>query len=884
MKFNFRKIASVLASAAMLGSTIGVAAAANMYPAPFVVGGTGDVAIVYGSATPDSQDLASATVLSTDLASKITVVESTTASDTATPLFTSSTKIYVNDTLNSVKSVLTKSELPVTLAKETISGNAEATITQTMDIGSNPRLIYARQPTSSDDPVLGIGTSTTRGNYIYNVTASFSKTMNFTHVDTKGQSFKMFGQKFTVSSSTDATNLVLLKSAEKVDLTNDNPTKDVTVDGKKYTVELVSASDTSATIKITNEAGTSETKEISEAASKKVNGLTIAVDTADETNLKLSASVIAGAQKVTITDASSITTGDESTVVDGTYVDFVSTTNPHNISQLRFSVYAASSDKDSIFPGKAFVDPVFGSFKIDFTGLNIAESDADKRETLTIRNSGNDTLTIKLTPQGADEKELTWAFNTTGAGNPSGILLADGDGRNITIREGAQTFRSEQIVVGNQEEGRLVKVSTISNSSSTDYNQDKVEFTDVFLKDDDDKYVTYTTSLTSEGAGTVTIGGKSYTVTYSGTSDASEESRSVRLNYPDSSGAGSMVVYPTIQTSKGARLWFYKPLNISYTNWDGTSNNLTQVRFPDGDGYTDVTFASDLVLANGYGFNVTFGTTTTSVNASIAGSSASGSIGRLTYNFTSEGLGANRTTIYLVAPTGAIIKDPAVAFFEEKDDNSNYEATIVDLEAGTTSDDGIGVNNVYRSWLASTNTGGTDNFADTLASSSQKTKISDLWGTITLKDGTDNDQAWVSISYPDEQVYAKIYADVAAGSATSSGVVQVVKDTEVDSVKTKNLIVVGGSCINTVARMIVSATATGAVCGEDWTAATTVGAGQYLIQVVKASEAVTGGSESKVAVLVAGYEAAETANAVTKLKEGTVATDAGTKYIGPQVG
>ena len=42
MKFDFKKITSVLASAVMLGSTIGIAAAAN-YPSPFIVGGSADV-------------------------------------------------------------------------------------------------------------------------------------------------------------------------------------------------------------------------------------------------------------------------------------------------------------------------------------------------------------------------------------------------------------------------------------------------------------------------------------------------------------------------------------------------------------------------------------------------------------------------------------------------------------------------------------------------------------------------------------------------------------------------------------------------------------------------------------------------------------------------
>jgi hypothetical protein len=47
MRFNFRKISAIAASALMTGMTLGVAAAAN-YPAPFVSGGVANVAVVYG--------------------------------------------------------------------------------------------------------------------------------------------------------------------------------------------------------------------------------------------------------------------------------------------------------------------------------------------------------------------------------------------------------------------------------------------------------------------------------------------------------------------------------------------------------------------------------------------------------------------------------------------------------------------------------------------------------------------------------------------------------------------------------------------------------------------------------------------------------------------
>jgi len=97
-----------------------------------------------------------------------------------------------------------------------------------------------------------------------------------------------------------------------------------------------------------------------------------------------------------------------------------------------------------------------------------------------------------------------------------------------------------------------------------------------------------------------------------------------------------------------------------------------------------------------------------------------------------------------------------------------------------------------------------------------------------------------------------------------------VKDSEVDSVKTKNLIVVGGSCINAVAGGLL-----GSACGPSFTEASGVGTGQFLIQ--SFGDAFTTG---KIALLVAGYEVADTTNAATYLRTQTVDTTAGNKYLG----
>ncbi|MEX2017418.1 MAG: hypothetical protein WD876_03010, partial [Candidatus Pacearchaeota archaeon] len=150
---------------------------------------------------------------------------------------------------------------------------------------------------------------------------------------------------------------------------------------------------------------------------------------------------------------------------------------------------------------------------------------------------------------------------------------------------------------------------------------------------------------------------------------------------------------------------------------------------------------------------------------------------------------------------------------------------------------------------------------------------SDLASKVTFDDSADEFD--FTIEYFGEEVTADV--QVVAGGSVGSGTADLggvlVTDAEVSSVSSKNLVVVGGSCINTVAANLVG----GAYCGAAWTSATGVGTGQYLVQSY-ASPYSTG----KVAVLVAGYEAAETAAGASRLvnQGSTIDTAVGNKYLG----
>jgi hypothetical protein len=865
MRFNYRKIASVLASAVMLTSTVGFASAA-VYPAPF--SSTGGV-VVYG-----------ADGLKTDVIAAIKVQNSIKATSTTSPtvstsgesaaLFTGSSKININDSLNNVKTVLTETELPTVLKKQSFSGNVDATITQTIDIGSNPRLQYAKQPTSSDDPALGFSLSTNTANYIYNASASFSRAVNFTSADSENREITLFGEKYTIGSATDSINIVLFKSSTKLNFDSSGTTsEEVTVNGKKYTIELVSASTSSATIKVTDEAGTSDQQQITTGSSRKVNGVSMAIITADSNNLKYTASLTAGADKITLTSGSPVTVGDSATNIDGTLVTFGGT--PTNLTKITVSVAATSSEKDAIKPGDEYTDPVFGSFKVSMAGGFNIDTNSSARETMLIQSSGDDKLQVKLTNAAGKEATVQYIKTRTTTDTSSQLQYGD-DGLNITVAEGAPIFKNEYVMVGNEDTGYLLKVS-ITNSSS-DYANDKVVFTNAFDSSD-----TYTSVQSAEGTGTVTIGGKVYGVKYFANDITSQDAWNISLDYPDSPST-EVIVYPTFQTLKGAKAFLYEKvrINLNATTMGSQSNAIvSKLKFPNGNGYTDatVTYSHD---GEQWNISNSAGTVLGTINTSRTTSAgATVSVGQIKYYINGSG-STNSVDISLVNPTdNTKITQPAFGIIEEKDDNSAYNVVIVTTTPGTTSTNATRVDDVRRTWSADA----TFN-AVTWASNSNKASDIDLFGTIGTKDSGDSNHPKMEISYPDEQIYANAYitkndAVVTPGGGTGSatGGLTAIEDSLISSYQDSNLIVVGGSCVNKVAAKILESE--DPICGADFTTKTQVGLTQYIIKTVKSPY-----NEAKIAVLVAGYEAADTVSAVDKLLEGAT-TDVDTSKVYPEL-
>jgi len=166
MKFNYKKVASVLASAAMIGSTMGAAFAAT-YPAPFVSGGSSDVAIVVGSGT-GAEDTIAASDIGVNLATKVTTGVATGTTDPtggeSKLIERSQDSLNLRDTLSGTlsSSTIDNGDLPTLLASGTYKDdlNSEFKYTQKLTLGSNLQINYfANSNYLESTPTVGINLS-----------------------------------------------------------------------------------------------------------------------------------------------------------------------------------------------------------------------------------------------------------------------------------------------------------------------------------------------------------------------------------------------------------------------------------------------------------------------------------------------------------------------------------------------------------------------------------------------------------------------------------------------------------------------------------------------------------------------------------------------------
>lgn len=795
MKFNFRKIASVLTGAVMLSSTVAFAAAAN-FPAPFVKSGAGDYAVVYGSTAVAGTDNVAAADINAFLTGKVTTTTTTTAVANVTAptdgdfvmLERTSDKFNLGDQTDDFQTSLDSEDLPVILADGTYTNDAsdDFDYEQTITLGAlnfswqqdnryNDKKPFAGFDLVSGDPIM---------NYTLDFTdAAEASSWSGSSSDLQGTIIKMLGRDYyisDVSATSNGVSLTLLDTANSVRIA-EGDSQTITVGDKTYEVKVLGVSDGTTDSVSLSVNGVEISSDLEEGDTAKVKGEDVYVgvkkiSTSSKESVANTATVTIGTGQLVLENGQEVELNGNPLSDDDKYADYLlnayitnSSTNLEAITlewEANDNVWL-SAGKSLVMPGFEAVKISQGNFVTPSAEVTELDDDDDSLRVKTVVEDGDVEFSLfygnETTIQGlgrASDEVLVTNF-TTGASS-----VSSGSELGVALDVDLNSMFAATWVSGDEAETYVYKIKSVSNDNETIL-ENVAGGADITLTeigdDDDNDRMTFTLDRASTSADTAVV------------------------NMTPSSGG--TIYLNRVATKAG--------LQFSLPIWNATAGLATLVG-PTSSSFV-VNFTEEEADSNDIGGGQSFYVTTAPSDD-----------------------GAEVST---VTETNKVVLYPA-----ESNSDLNIGYVISDYSTYLEFNDD---SNVAR----------------------------------TLK-----------VSYYGEETYGEVYVTESTvsigeeGSNGGSSGSMVVKDSEVTSVSSKNLIVVGGSCVNTVAAKLLGSDAP--LCGDDWTAKTNAGAGAFLIETYA-----NPWSTGKVATLVAGYDATDTTNAVNALKTETIDTTVGKKYV-----
>ena len=828
MKINFRKISAAAASLIITGMSAGFAAAAN-YPAPFVEAGVANVAIVSGSGTGVSAlDAVEAGNIQANLNLGITSTTSTISGD-AKQLDKTSDHINIGDALNGpFGSTVDDSDLDLLADGVYVADDSDTfDYEQRVTLGG-PELTHFRDSDyesliGASDKTPTIGINITSNQFIMNYTIDFlddaeSDVVSSELNDLEGSFLPLFGKSFYVS---DWDNGTVAGVTGKLTLL-DSGAKGVVKEGEVTTIPLGANSydiaidyiDADSTALSVNGFITSDLKE--GETEKLADGTFVGVT--DVRRLEVGGEIgtvefSLGSGKLELEHNTEIQLNDDTVSDVRSYLQHGA--GGSGTAKVDKIVIEWKSDADSfITPKSELTLPGMGGLKFSMT-----EFVRPTEELIKVQNDGSDTVELRVPiKDGNAAINLLYANKTVsnyfGIGEASDKRLATSPTGRMTFWEKKDNadYHAYFVASFNDSDNGESYLLDLRPRADTGNNRNE---TDVY------NVVTGEMEATDKiAADQVTVGDVSFTI------------ETVYVNATDeyvNITAGSNTVFNTVYSTGGLRI---------YLPWyaGGTGMGANQLHLSEIDGAQNDSASLHGLFTN---------EPTNAIGALGNGSAQAGH---------------NNVTWYLTMDD------------EDKDDNiAGGSAFEVRLEFNTDSKVEIDQVNTSGVFAASGGTWGIEQ----ASTDAYETYVRDDVAT-KLVHFTNPDQDYVEIYYPTaaSQSYAKVFlTDITATSVPEGGAV-LVKDTEVSSVATKNLIIVGGSCINSAAATLVG----GAFCGSAWTDATSAGSGQFVVKAYPDSTLT-----SALAMLVAGYEAADTQAASTYVRTQTFDTSA-VAYTGPVVG
>jgi len=819
---NIKKLLAGSLAAIAAGATVlaGIGAVSSSL-GDYVVTSDGSLTspiIVVGSAAKVDDVLSAADIAAAVAGYATTTVEiagtTTTSVTDGVRLDTTSTKIYLGDALtkSGLKTTVTKNDLPTLLASGTFTDDAGTTYKYDQYISFKAGTIsYGKSGGDLSDPALYIDTGTSTSSPLYELSVVFNKLLNISSTDVQGNEIEIFGGKYTIGSDSDFTSstkkLVLFGSSNS-QLLNEGEEKTITINDVEHTVKLLGVS--SSTVAVISVDG--ESKEVTQGNSYTISGVDVYVDSVyyyPKESQVSQAKLSFGSSKLILENGAAVKVGQSEDTVEGTLVTLTGTAGT-GISKITIAVTGKSSSEDYILAGTPFVDPVFGTLKVAFNGMETGTTD-----TITIDNSGTTAATLKFTDYRGNEKTITWAY--TGSSSFAPALNATST-RAYHVVEGETVKKNDYILLTPSQESEFSHIMQYTAASSIGSSGAYIELKDVMSGDTQRIYLTDT----GYASASFYIDGQQYFVKNVSSTDQT-------FKFYWGSGASA--------TSAGDKVTVFPLIKAKGGEW--------------------ITLTTPVTLTNGTTYELPTNTSFTYLVGTHNGTVQT--FGRVKYNITSAG------QLRLADTSGNAITYPAVLILEEKGkDTSNNEvkdAIIVKVQDGS----GAGVDLTISTPILTAAT----KYSATMESDNSVTMYMDRYGT-TVKYDSDS-QGLVEITYPDEQATAVVAVGsdpkftTAAGGTTVETAVKITEpvaklDTEIDTTAlTGDLILVGGPCVNTLVAELLKDTVT---C-ETWA---------YTTGIIKEVENAFGSGHK--ALIVAGTTKDDTRSLAAKVMKGTLSFEA----------
>lgn len=766
MKFNFRKIASALASTAMVGSTVALAAAAT-FPEPFVKNGAADVVYVYGSTV----DLAALPEITSALSEAVQTDDAVVGEPIEgdfIELNKDSNKFNLGDNFQSVYTKLDSGELSHILADGTYTNDQsnDFDYTQEIALSAGETLAHFQDDDYSDEPAVGLVLS--EGDYVANYTLDFDDPAEggVAFVDFEDTDFPFLGREYYVLDVTNASGVpkfTLLDSANSATLQQG---ESGTVAGHSVTVEFISESNV-----IFNVDGV-QIDDLQQGDSRKIPGTEtyIAVKSilytgreSDQPRVDFSI----GTGKIILENSEEVQLNDDS-------IDNLITYISNSGDELNSIVLEWSAEEDVwLAPGEEVILPGFESLKILMSEFYTNEDTTEK---------------FGLEPSGSDDIKI------------SNFPFEDGTASFVALHANATAYT----LVGEDTD----KVLVTSNDTFFTFDTDT------------DKWVAVTWISGEEH--------ESYLLEVTGISDSSPARNTTTLKSYGSGSSKTVDIDDVVS---------FGSIDLTMTAARDDDNSATfSVTVPSGAAYLDRIVSKE-------GIQIYLPVDTSAVLYTGPGA-INFSTAQTTHTF-------NMTE-------------------EDRDDNiaeGGSFTAVAGLNSGETSVTTVTGTPFSGGQLFET-ADGSDKYSGYLNS--------DL-ATMVVHD-TGGDQDDLDITYHGTEAYGKVFvseADIITSGGSSGSEINIVEvlDSEfaAHEMRTKNAIVIGGSCVNSVAASLLGVSES--TCGADWTTATGTSAGQAIIETFDHPYA-----DGKVATLVAGWAQGDTVNAATALATQVIDITAGKKY------